>query len=111
MVSRQEARQQLRELEGRRKTIEDEMEALTQTLSAGAGVRGSLVDSEGFPRADVDVHQTLIHRNRMACAPPAPSLPPPHARTNPTHPSGPPQACRRTTSSSCSRSRSCCPSR
>ena len=68
MVSRQEARQQLRELEGRRKTIEDEMEALTQTLSAGAGVRGSLVDSEGFPRADVDVHQTLIHRNRMACA-------------------------------------------
>ena len=85
MVSRQEARQQLRELEGRRKTIEDEMEALTQTLPAGAGVRGSLVDSEGFPRADMDVHQTLIHRNRMACAPPAPSLPPPHALHQP-HP-------------------------
>ena len=110
MGTRQEARQQLRELEGRRKTIEDEMEALTQTLSAGAGVRGSLVDSEGFPRADVDVHQTLIHRNRMACAC-ALAAPTPR-RTGPTpYPSVPAQACRRTTSSSCSRSRSCCPSR
>ena len=88
MGTRQEARQQLRELEGRRKTIEDEMEALTQTLSAGAVVRGSLVDSEGFPRADVDVHQTLIHRNRMACAC-ALAAPTPR-RTGPTpYPSGP----------------------
>ena len=65
--SREEARAKLREMSAQRKSIEEEMEALTETLnSTGAGVRGNLVDAEGFPRADIDVHQTLIHRNRMA---------------------------------------------
>jgi|EP01046_Picozoa_sp_COSAG06_P079248 26S proteasome non-ATPase regulatory subunit 9 len=65
--SREDARTQLRALGQQRKSIEEEMEALTETLSTtGAGVNGKLVDAEGFPRADIDVHQTLIHRNRMA---------------------------------------------
>lgn len=65
--SREEARAKLREMSEQRKSIEEEMEALTETLnSTGAGVRGKLVDAEGFPRADIDVHQTLIHRSRMA---------------------------------------------
>lgn len=67
--SRDEARAKLREMGERRKVIEEEMEALTETLSTtGAGVQGKLVDAEGFPRADIDVHQTLVHRNRMAGA-------------------------------------------
>lgn len=68
--SREEARAQLKEMGEQRKLIEEEMEALTATLSTtGAGVTGNLVDAEGFPRADIDVHQTLVHRNRMAGAP------------------------------------------
>jgi hypothetical protein len=32
-----------------------------------SGLKGKLIDNEGFPRADVDVHQVRIHRNRIAC--------------------------------------------
>merc|ERR1719450_1107882 len=33
-----------------------------------AGLRGvPLVDSQGFPRADIDVHDVTIKRNRLAC--------------------------------------------
>merc|ERR1711988_323899 len=46
-------------------------EILTQRGPAGAppaGLRGvSLVDSQGFPRGDIDVHDVTIKRNRLAC--------------------------------------------
>eukprot|EP00960_Hanusia_phi_P046766 758023-Hanusia_phi.AAC.1 len=31
------------------------------------GLNGRLVDPQGFPRSDVDVHTARIHRNRIAC--------------------------------------------
>ena len=30
------------------------------------GLKGNLVDREGFPRADVDIHNVRILRNRLA---------------------------------------------
>ena len=49
--------------------LEAEAESLTEQLSASnmGGVSGPLVDREGFPRADVDVHATRLLRNRLAC--------------------------------------------
>ena len=31
------------------------------------GVKGRLVDDEGFPRADLDLIEIRKHRNRLAC--------------------------------------------
>ena len=31
------------------------------------GVKGSLVDAEGFPRADIDLFEVRKLRNRLAC--------------------------------------------
>lgn len=31
------------------------------------GVKGSLVDEEGFPRADIDLFEVRKFRNRLAC--------------------------------------------
>ena len=49
--------------------LEAEAESLTEQLSASnmGGTSGPLVDREGFPRADVDVHATRLLRNRLAC--------------------------------------------
>ena len=49
--------------------LEAEAESLTEQLSASnmGGISGPLVDREGFPRADVDVHATRLLRNRLAC--------------------------------------------
>jgi len=49
--------------------LEEEAATLTEQLSASnmGGASGPLVDSEGYPRADVDVHATRTLRNRLAC--------------------------------------------
>lgn len=62
-------RGELRELNRQRESLEHEMEALSEALSADnmGGVSGPLVDREGFPRADVDVHATRTMRHRLAC--------------------------------------------
>eukprot|EP01048_Picozoa_sp_COSAG05_P004999 COSAG05_NODE_287_length_12131_cov_3.148022_1_plen_70_part_00 len=67
-MSRDQARAELRELSAQRKVIEVEMEALTEVLTqeGGPGLMGNLVDDEGYPRADIDVHGILIQRNRVA---------------------------------------------
>lgn len=59
----------LRGLMARRDALEREMGEMAELLGAGnmGGVSGSLVDSEGYPRADVDVHATRTMRNRLAC--------------------------------------------
>jgi len=48
--------------------MEREMMEIVEALEASnmGGVATPLVDSEGFPRADVDVHATRTLRNRMA---------------------------------------------
>jgi 26S proteasome regulatory subunit N4 len=52
-----------------RDSMEAEMSALIALLTApGApGLAGNLVDAEGFPRADVNIHEVRTQRNRLAC--------------------------------------------
>lgn len=52
-----------------RQRLEAEMEALASFLTSDGmpGLRGSLVDSEGFPRADIDVYALREARHRLAC--------------------------------------------
>ena len=70
-LGRDEARAEMRKISAQQKLIEAEMEALTEVLTqeGGPGLTGNLVDEEGFPRADIDVHGVLIQRNRMASKP------------------------------------------
>ena len=53
----------------RQKEIEDEIIALSECLTAPGmpGMKGNLVDSEGFPRADIDIPQVRSMRGRVAC--------------------------------------------
>eukprot|EP01047_Picozoa_sp_COSAG01_P073760 COSAG01_NODE_12118_length_1798_cov_2.425544_2_plen_247_part_00 len=64
-----EARAELRRLDTQKKSIEEEIGALVEVLTApgGPGLKGNLKDSEGFPRADIDVHLVLTQRNKVAC--------------------------------------------
>mmetsp|Transcript_38606 Transcript_38606/g.83942 ORF Transcript_38606/g.83942 Transcript_38606/m.83942 type:complete len:223 (+) Transcript_38606:128-796(+) len=61
-------RARLKALMAERTALEAEMNEIIARLTApgGAGLTESLVDKEGFPRADVDVHQARISRNRLA---------------------------------------------
>ena len=59
----------LQALMRKKDALEAEAESLTEQLSASnmGGTSGPLVDREGFPRADIDVHATRLLRNRLAC--------------------------------------------
>jgi 26S proteasome non-ATPase regulatory subunit 9 len=64
----------IKKLMQKKDSIEEEINVLYEILnSPGAngsppvGIKGKLVDDEGFPRADVDVHNILIMRNRFIC--------------------------------------------
>lgn len=56
-------------LVARRDAMDAEISAIASALTApGApGLAGNLVDAEGFPRADVDIHAVRTQRNRLAC--------------------------------------------
>ena len=58
----------LRALIARKDALEAEAALITEQLTASnmGGASGPLVDGEGFPRADVDVHATRTLRNRLA---------------------------------------------
>jgi 26S proteasome non-ATPase regulatory subunit 9 len=60
---------ELRELNRQREAMEAELTAITEALGADnmGGVSGALIDREGFPRADIDVHGTRTLRHRLAC--------------------------------------------
>jgi 26S proteasome non-ATPase regulatory subunit 9 len=64
-----EQRSELVRLDRQRREIESEMETLRHALAATnmGGTKAPLVDNHGYPRADIDVHQTAIARNRLAC--------------------------------------------
>jgi 26S proteasome regulatory subunit N4 len=57
------------EIMKQRESMEDEMKVLIETLTApGApGLSGNLVDEEGFPRADINIHTIRTQRHRLAC--------------------------------------------
>ena len=56
---------ELKALYTNRENIEKEIEQHTQALPPRVGLDGLLVDSEGFPRADVDVHAVRSHRQKI----------------------------------------------
>lgn len=73
-MSYADVKKRMLELVEERKRIEEEAEALIETLNAPGqngtppvGLTGNLVDAEGFPRADVDLFAIRKHRNRLAC--------------------------------------------
>lgn len=49
--------------------IEDEIKAIDAFLTNQGvpGLHGGLVDAQGFPRADIDVHAIRNSRHRLAC--------------------------------------------
>ena len=59
----------LRGLMAQRDALEREMGEIAELLDASnmGGVSGPLVDTEGYPRADIDVHATRTMRHRLAC--------------------------------------------
>lgn len=46
--------------------IEGEIDRVLESLARNGGSNASLVDPEGFPRSDIDVHATRIDRNELA---------------------------------------------
>lgn len=67
-------RELLRELTSKRDNLETEADAIRSELEshgphgeAPMGIKGPLVDPEGYPRADVDVHRARLLRHRLAC--------------------------------------------
>jgi 26S proteasome regulatory subunit N4 len=61
---------QLLELDKKREGMEKEMIMivdLLENMNGNPGVKGSMIDEEGFPRADVDIFEVRKLRNRHAC--------------------------------------------
>mmetsp|Transcript_12814 Transcript_12814/g.22875 ORF Transcript_12814/g.22875 Transcript_12814/m.22875 type:complete len:220 (-) Transcript_12814:163-822(-) len=63
-----EVKAQLKEMMGKRDVIEAEINERSERLNAPGmpGLKGPLVDKEGFPFANVDVFQVRTDRNRLA---------------------------------------------
>ena len=59
-------REDVMRLIGRKESLEAELKALQEVLG-DAGMDQSLVDSEGYPRADVDVYQVRHARHDIRC--------------------------------------------
>ncbi|CDI75520.1 26S Proteasome non-ATPase regulatory subunit 9, putative [Eimeria praecox] len=57
------------EIYRQRQQLEERMEALAGFLTSEGmpGLDGPLVDEEGFPRADIDVHAVRDARHQLAC--------------------------------------------
>ncbi len=62
-------REDLLKLMKEKDDIEKAIMDITEYLSAPGmpGVKGTLVDEEGFPRADLDLFEIRKMRNRLAC--------------------------------------------
>ena len=59
-------REDVMRLMGRKESLEAELKALHEVLG-NAGMEQPLVDSEGYPRADVDVYQVRHARHDIRC--------------------------------------------
>ncbi|KXZ50436.1 hypothetical protein GPECTOR_16g610 [Gonium pectorale] len=67
--SADDIRRELRDLDAQRKAMEEEVSMLSEKLNAPGqpGLKGSLLDKEGFPRSDIDVAQVRRDRHRLIC--------------------------------------------
>ncbi|CAK4080331.1 unnamed protein product [Aphanomyces euteiches] len=62
--------ERFKQLDKERAAIEAEIELIVEELNSGPnpiGLKGPLVDAEGFPRADIDVYNVRHKRHRFAC--------------------------------------------
>ncbi|CAK4609276.1 hypothetical protein LEN26_014312 [Aphanomyces euteiches] len=62
--------ERFKQLDKERAAIEAEIELIIEELNSGPnpiGLKGPLVDAEGFPRADIDVYNVRHKRHRFAC--------------------------------------------
>jgi 26S proteasome regulatory subunit N4 len=73
MSAFEDPKRKLLELQAQRDALEMEAEAIVSELNSpgskgepAVGVKGSLVDKDGFPRADVDVYRARTLRHRLA---------------------------------------------
>ena len=57
-------KQKLKELYAEREASEQELALLSAQLPSDPGMHGPLVDSEGFPRADIDIATIRAQRQR-----------------------------------------------
>ncbi|XP_075240248.1 26S proteasome non-ATPase regulatory subunit 9-like [Convolutriloba macropyga] len=57
------------QLDEERRNIELEVAQLNEILNTdiGVGMHGPLIDSEDYPKSDIDVHLARISRHRVAC--------------------------------------------
>lgn len=62
------ARQKALDLVKKRDALEAEMDSLIELLNSnnGPGLTGNLIDAEGFPRSDIDIHAVRTQRHRFA---------------------------------------------
>lgn len=61
-------KQDVEKLMKQRKDKEEELKAHLSTLEVNkVGMEEALVDSEGFPRSDIDVYQVRKARHRIIC--------------------------------------------
>mmetsp|Transcript_11091 Transcript_11091/g.34013 ORF Transcript_11091/g.34013 Transcript_11091/m.34013 type:complete len:146 (-) Transcript_11091:778-1215(-) len=62
-------REAVKDMYRQREALTEEMEAVMSYLNADGmpGLNGSLVDSEGFPRADIDLYAVRRQRQRLRC--------------------------------------------
>ncbi|KAK7497073.1 hypothetical protein BaRGS_00011603 [Batillaria attramentaria] len=63
------ASENMKSLMKKKDDIEKEMQELTDVLESqkGVGMDGPLVDTEGYPRADIDVYSVRHARHQIAC--------------------------------------------
>ncbi|XP_031568491.1 26S proteasome non-ATPase regulatory subunit 9-like [Actinia tenebrosa] len=59
----------VKELIAKKDEIEKQIKEFQEVLESqkGVGMDGNLVDSEGFPRSDIDVYTVRIARNKIIC--------------------------------------------
>jgi 26S proteasome non-ATPase regulatory subunit 9 len=67
MSKASETKEVLKGLVKNKQEMEEAMETFAYKLEKSGGTSGSLVDHDGYPRRDVDVHDTLIERNKLNC--------------------------------------------
>ena len=67
-------RSELKQLYSKKTALEDEIKDIVEQLNTPisptiepVGLKGNLVDKEGYPRNDVDVHKIRTLRNKYAC--------------------------------------------
>lgn len=62
--------EEFKKLDEEKAKLEAEIQSIQEYLTEDGmpGISGSLLDNEGFPRADIDVYAIRKARNRLACA-------------------------------------------